>query len=130
MTNNNNTNIILSIDIEEDYANEPCDDDIITNWLSENLEKVETVDICDDNMFSHMVDYTENYTVKQLLSICDYYGFAKELKINRYNKEQIVSFLVVFESEAINADIVCRRKNMWFYLIELKTDKFMKKYVL
>ena len=112
MTNNNNTNIILSIDIEEDYANEPCDDDIITNWLSENLEKVENVDICDDNMLSHMVDYTENYTVKQLLQICDYYGFAKELKINKYNKEQIVSFLVVFESEAINADIVCRRKNM------------------
>ena len=130
MASNNNTNIILSIDIEEDYANEPCDDDIITNWLSENLEKVENVDICDDNMLSHMVDYTENYTVKQLLSICDYYGFAKELKINKYNKEQIVSFLVVFESEAINADIVCRRKNMWFYLIELKTDKFMKKYVL
>ena len=127
---NDNMNILFSFDTEDASTNEDCNDDIITNWLSENLEKVETVDICDDNMLSHMVDYTENYTVKQLLQICDYYGFAKELKINKYNKEQIVSFLVVFESEAINADIVCRRKNMWFYLIELKTDKFMKKYVL
>ena len=127
---NDNMNILFSFDTEDASTNEDCNDDIITNWLSENLEKVETVDICDDNMLSHMVDYTENYTVKQLLQICDYYGFAKELKINKYNKEQIVSFLVVFESEAINMDIVCRRKNMWFYMNELKSDKFMKKYVL
>ena len=127
---NDNMNILFSFDTEDASTNEDCNDDIITNWLSENLEKVETVDICDDNMLSHMVDYIHNFTVKQLLLICDYYGFAKELKINKYNKEQIVSFLVVFESEAINMDIVCRRKNMWFYMNELKSDKFMKKYVL
>jgi len=33
-----------------------------------------------------MINYNENYTVKELLIICEYYGFAKDLKANKYNK--------------------------------------------
>jgi hypothetical protein len=42
----------------------------------------------------------------KILLICEYYGFAKELKNNKYNKEQIIDFLVSFESDQNNSDIV------------------------
>ena len=79
---------------------------------------------------SYIENYIDNYTVKELLVICDYYGFAKNLKVNKSNKQEIAHLLVEFETNPINNYIVCKRKNMWFYVNELKNDKFMKKYVL
>ena len=87
-------------------------------------------DLNDDLFIPQMINYNENYTVKELLLICEYYGFAKELKNNKYNKEQIIDFLVLFESDIKNSDVVFKRQNMWFYINELKNDKFMKKFVL
>ena len=75
-------------------------------------------------------EYKINYTVKGLLLICEYYGIAKELKNNNYNKEEIIYCLVNFENNPLNSDIVLRRQGMWYYISQLKSDKFMKKYVL
>lgn len=77
-----------------------------------------------------MINYNLNYNIKELLIICEYYGFAKDLKSHKCNKEQIIQSLVTFELEPKNNDIVNKRQNMWFYINELKNDKFMKKYVL
>jgi hypothetical protein len=77
-----------------------------------------------------MINYKENYTVKELLLICEYYGFAKDLKNNKCNKDEIVQFLVLYETNIDNVNIVSKRKNLWFYMNEIKNDKFMKKYVL
>ena len=98
--------------------------------INDILLEIENTELKDDLNFTHIINYNENYTVKELLIICDYYGFAKELKTNKYNKEEIINFLVDFESNVINSDIVIKRKNMWFYIDEIKKDKFMKKYVL
>ena len=77
------------------------------------------------------VDYKLNYTVKELLLICEYYGLAKELKfINKCRKDIIIHFLVDFESNPLNNTIVLRRQEMWRCINILKNDKFMKKYVL
>lgn len=84
----------------------------------------------DDIKVTNMVNYRENFTVKELLFICEYYGFAKQLKTAKLNKEQIVDFLVNFETDENNIDIVFKRQNMWFYMNELKSDKFMKKFFL
>ena len=75
-------------------------------------------------------EYKINYTVKELLLICDYYGIAKEMKNNKYNKDEIINALVHFENDPINDDIFMRRQGMWYYIDKLKNDKFMKKYVL
>ena len=68
--------------------------------------------------------------MKELLLICEYYNIAKEAKSKKYNKEELCNFLVEFELNPENNDIVLKRKNMWIYINELKNDKFMKKYVL
>ena len=62
--------------------------------------------------------------------ICDYYGISKMVKANKCNKTQIVYFVVNFENEPQNEEVVLKRKNIWFYMAEIKNDKFMKKYVL
>jgi len=80
--------------------------------------------------FSNMIHYNENCTVKELMIICDYYGISKEIKSNKYNKEQIIQLLVSFESNYQHQEMVYKRKNMWFYINELKNDKYMKKYIL
>ncbi len=98
--------------------------------IEELMAEIENTEFVDDLAIPKMINYNENFTVKELLLICDYYGFGKELKSNKYNKEQIIEVLVSFESDSNNSDIVFKRQNMWFYMSELKNDKFMKKYVL
>jgi hypothetical protein len=88
------------------------------------------MDDTDELTIPHIINYHENFTVKEILIICEYYGFAKDIKANKFNKEQIINYLVSFENDIKNSDIVFRRKNMWFYMDELKNDKFMKKYIL
>jgi hypothetical protein len=98
--------------------------------IEEFMNQIEEADFDDEMAVPHMINYHENYTVKELILICEYYGFAKDVKANKFNKEQLIDYLVSFEMDIANADIVFRRQNMWFYINELKNDKFMKKFVL
>jgi hypothetical protein len=121
---NNESDVAISyyveeIEKEEDGLN-----------IEELMAEIDKTDLHDNLMVPHMINYHENYTVKELLLICEYYGFAKEMKTNKFNKQQIIDFLVTFESDENNSDIVFKRQNMWFYMNQLKCDKFMKKFVL
>ena len=128
----NNENIFFSIDDNEDNLENNLSD------LSDLLNEVNNYDfvnqmnnLSDEEMFQGICyEYKINYTVKELLLICDYYGMAKEMKSNKYNKEEIINVLVQFENNPINNDIFLRRQSMWYYINKLKNDKFMKKYVL
>jgi hypothetical protein len=104
------------------------DEQLNIDDLMSEINKTELYN--DDITLTHMVNYRENFTVKELLFICEYYGFAKQLKSAKLNKEQIIDFLVNFESDEKNLDIVFKRQNMWFYMNELKSDKFMKKFFI
>jgi hypothetical protein len=97
--------------------------------IEEFMAEIEN-ELDDELTIPKMINYHENFTVKELLLICDYYGFAKELKTNKCNKDQIIEILVSFESDLNNSDIVFKRQNMWFFINELKNDKFMKKFLL
>ena len=83
-----------------------------------------------DLNFSQTINYDLNYTVKQLLLICDYYGLNKVIKTNRCNKETIINILLDFENNLENTDVVYKRKKLWHYINELKNDKFMKKFII
>jgi hypothetical protein len=98
--------------------------------IEELLNEIENTELNDEMTIPQIINYNENFTVKELLLICEFYGFAKDLKSNKCNKEEIIQVLVEFEKNQNNSDIVFRRQNMWFYINELKNDKFMKKYVL
>ena len=127
-----NTNITFVLD-DENYINNESNIDDILKQIDilddfDDFGELEDIEL-DDLKIPEIINYTENYTVKELLLICEYYGIAKELKAKKCNKEIIIEFLVDFESKITNTEVVCKRKNMWFYMNELKSDKFMKKYV-
>ena len=118
-------------DIEISFNIHEVENDNQTNFnIDELMLEIENTEVNYNLSISQMIHDRENYTIKQLLLICEYYGFAKELKTNKYNKQQIIEFLVSFENDNINTIIVCKRKQMWFYINELKNDKFMKKFIL
>ena len=129
MANDDNENINFFLDETEDSNNDILDlSEFINITETENSElngkKYDTL------FMTHTVNYQINYTVKQLMLICDFYGISKGLKAYKCNKDEIINTLIHFENEHMNEEIVFRRQNMWFYINELKNDKFMKKYVL
>jgi len=121
--------ITISYCVEEIENNKEYNKEYNFN-IEDFMTEIENNEMPDDLLIPQMINYNENFTVRQLLIICEYYGFAKDIKTNKYNKEQIINFLVSFESDPKNSDIVFKRQNMWFYMNELKNDKFMKKFIL
>jgi hypothetical protein len=118
-------NIVITINEEDDTYRE-CGEinlDYVNDFLSE-------VEVEEDLRTPHILDYAENYTVKELILICDYYGFSKEIKANKLGKDLLIQCLVDYELDPVNAVNVEKRRNMWFFINELKNDKFMKKFVL
>lgn len=116
----------------------PKQDNISLEMDESVFEKV----IYDDNNIFNPFDYdiyssnvkqediSLNTNIKDLLTICEYYGIAKEVRANKYNKMEIINILLVFERELSNYPCVASRKQLWYYMSELKRDKFMKKFVI
>ena len=99
--------------------------ELLSNFTLKNSQTEKNYDID-----AHIVNYSLNYTIKELMLISSYYGIAQIIKTNKCNKEEIILALVTFENDIKNQEFVFKRKNMWFYINELKNDKFMKKYIL
>ena len=125
-----NENVFFSLDETENEVN--TDDSTQLNDFLEELNFEDEMTYLNNQGIIEVmhVDYKINYTVKELLLICEYYGLAKELKIQKCCKDIIILVLVDFESNPLNNTIVLRRQEMWRYINILKNDKFMKKYVL
>jgi hypothetical protein len=120
-------NITFFLDEDEEITSNNFDVEFDINNV---LQEIENEELNEDLKLPQLINYHENFTIKELMLICEYYGFAKELKTKKYNKEEIIHFLVEYELNQLNSEVVYRRQNMWFYMNELKNDKFMKKYVL
>ena len=103
---------------EDDNDNNSVD----FNKLLNEMEKTNVVLFYETNY--------NNFTIKNLLLICEYYGFSKNLKLHKCNKREIIHHLIDFEKNPENSEIFFKRQNLWFFINELKNDKFMKKYVL
>lgn len=74
--------------------------------------------------------YDLEYTVKELIKICEYYDIDKNIKASKCKKQDIIATIVYFESLPENNIIVQKRHNMWAYMRELFNDSKMKKYIL
>jgi hypothetical protein len=129
MSNTSEHNIAISYYIDEENSNEEENNNNEFD-INNFLEGIEVDSLDDDLTLSKILNYNDNCTVKDLLLICEFYGIAKQFKNGKFKKEEIINFLVYFESNPINNDIVNKRQTMWFYIGQLKNDKFMKKYVL
>jgi hypothetical protein len=70
-------------------------------------------------------DYEMNYTIKQLKHIAGYYGLKCKPR-----KGDLIQDIVVFETDAANGDAVARRKRLFRYMDILKSDDYLKMYVI
>jgi len=80
----------------------------------------------EDNLMAQHIDYFENYTVKMLQHITNYYKIPK----NRLKKEELIQLIIQFENNSENSKLVYNRKRMWHYMNELKNDSYFSKFVI
>jgi len=83
-----------------------------------------------DKIFMEIKNYDLNFTIKQLSQICEYYNLSKDIKLNKMKKQDIIEQIILFEHSYENYNTVLKRKEMWYYMSELKNDKLMKKMVI
>ena len=88
---NNNENI--TYEFKDENSNENlCEIEKLLSdfeqigYVNAALDNSNRVCIEDDDMYTEMVHYDINYTVKQLLLICDYYGLMKDVRTNKMKK--------------------------------------------
>jgi len=113
-----------------------CDDELMDLYKLQN--ELNELDIygnsCQepdsDDIFLEMKDYEMNYNVKQLLLICEYYDILKDVRANKAKKQDIIEQILLFEKNLENIEITMKRKELWYYINELKNDKMMKKFVI
>ena len=143
---NNNDNITFFLQEKEDDKNNEED---IQKMMEEFTCLSETDDVqkdineyisFDDNSnmeyFLSKANYGndelfyEEYTVKDLLKICNYYGLDKDIRTSKCKKQDIIATIVYFESLPENFKIVEKRNRMWAYITELLHDPKMKKFII
>ena len=93
----------------------------------ELMKEVDLIDManCDDYIALE-IEYNSNYNRKELDHIADYYGISKRKK----KKNQLVEEIVIFEKEPENMENVHRRKMLWYYVEEIKSDKYLSKFLI
>jgi len=80
----------------------------------------------EDNIMAQHIDYFENYTVKMLQHIANYYKIPK----SKLKKDELIQLIIQFENQEENSEEVYNRKRLWHYINELKNDSYFSKFVL
>jgi len=136
MTDNNNDidncdyndNIKFELNIKEKQDNNqiPSYDDIVELVNNED-EKIEEYDYLNevDMMQAYVCDYDFNYKKTELVHIAKYY----EISIRKKNKIDLIHEIVEFESNTENLGIVNRRKLLWDYIEEIKSDPYLSNFI-
>jgi len=79
-----------------------------------------------DDYMANEINYSTNYTRKELDRIADYYEISKRKK----RKDDIIQDIVIFEQDPENIELVFRRKKLWSYMAEIKDDKYLRKFLI
>ena len=128
MTNNLNYSVF---EPEIDNAIESTTYDDIMKEVEEEEKKqtnstVMFGDVTLDDITALEIEYDTNYIKKELIKIAEYY----EISIRKKNKKDLISEIVIFETSGENIAIVERRKELWFYINEIREDKYLSKYLI
>ena len=75
--------------------------------------------------------YKENCLKRDLEMISEYYDISlKDNKRKKKRKEELINDIVLFELNYENSYIVERRKELWMYMEEIKSDSYLNKFLL
>ena len=79
-----------------------------------------------NQFITQQIYYQENYTLKELHHIANYYDISKRKK----RKAELIDDIVAFEIDNENCELVEQRKRLWFYLNEIKNDNYLSKFII
>lgn len=102
---------------DSNYNHDNDDDDINNNNIKNLIYNEEK--IIDEYEYNEL-------PIKNINLICDYY----KIKRGKLSKKQKIIEIIFFENNMNNIDIVENRKLLWEYVKIVKTDKFLKNYIL
>ncbi len=122
-------NTIINYSIKDKIKNT---DDFSYDDLLQDVNSHEKI-INKDDMDEFSNDYTvlsihykENFVKKELERIAGYYEISKRKK----RKDDLVNDIVLFEINIENTYIVERRKELWMYMEEIKSDSYLNKFLV
>lgn len=117
----------LKLKKKTDVTYENLIDDV--NTESEKKEQTYMENMWDDNLANEFITqqfyYDDNFTVKELHHIVNYYEITKRKK----KKSELIDDIISFELNDENNEIVETRKRLWFYLSEIKNDDYLSKFI-
>ena len=100
------------------------------NTESEKKEQFYMENMWDDHLANEFMTqqfyYDENFTMKELYHIANYYDISKRKK----KKAELIDDIIAFELDDENKEIVETRKRLWFYLNEIKNDNYLSKFII
>ena len=100
------------------------ENDNIENDNIENVNETENY-LFNDEVIINEYGYCD-INIKNINTICDYYNIKK----GKLSKKEKIIQIIIFENNFNNIDIVENRKMLWEYVKIIKSDKFLKKYIL
>ena len=113
---------INSILEDDDYFQDEELDDF---FLQKNEYSNDIIDDNEDYYTSTLLNYYENYNMKLLCHIANYYNIPKR----KMKKEDLITLIVDYENDPNNSVNVYNRKRYWHYIQELQNDKYFGKYI-
>lgn len=114
----NNTNEPFDINLynlEDEYDVNDNNDINANNDINPN----------NDTNYSNLYNLYINYNVKSLIQIMTYYNIYKK----RLLKEEMILFLINFELDFSNKEIVLKRLRLWENIAELSQDGYFKNFI-
>jgi arginine deiminase len=54
----------------------------------------------------------------------------KDVRTNKMKKQDVIEQILLFEASTENYQVVTKRKELWYYMNELKNDKMLKKFII
>tara|TARA_E500000178_G_scaffold320878_1_gene344329 strand:+ start:966 stop:1340 length:375 start_codon:yes stop_codon:yes gene_type:complete len=94
--------------------------------------KIVDQDAIVDEYFAHTINYSSNYNINDLKKIIEFYNSYNNnaIKLIKKKKSDIIDAIVTYELDVNNGPIVNKRKKLWFYIKEIKADKYLSKYII
>ena len=123
---------LIDADLELKQKTDVTYEDLVdeVNSESEKKEVSYMENMWDDNLANEFMTqqfyYEDNYTVKELHHIANYYDISKRKK----KKAELIDDIIAFELDNENNEIVETRKRLWFYLNEIKNDNYLSKFII
>lgn len=128
-----NTVINYSLKESKNNIDEFSYDDILNDVNSHEklVNKSEYNDEFSNEYTVLSLHYKENCLKKDLEMIAEYYEISlKDDRRKKKRKEDLIHDIILFELNYENSYIVERRKELWLYMEEIKSDSYLNKFLL